>query len=226
MTRISSGSSAESAPPSAPRETMTTDRSKRAFDLGLAIPVLVLSLPVQAVVAVLVAARMGRPVLFRQRRPGLHGLPFTMYKFRTMRPLDVSQGWTTDAERLTPLGGRLRTLSLDELPSLWNVIKGDMSLVGPRPLLMEYVDRYTPEQSQRHHVRPGLTGLAQVSGRNALSWQERLRLDVEYVKVQSLRLDLRILALTLRSVARREGITAEGHATMEEFRGTVTGEDA
>ena len=140
-----------------------------------------------------------------------------MNKFRTMRPLDPARGWATDADRLTPLGRRLRALSLDELPSLWNVIRGDMSLVGPRPLLMEYLDRYTPEQAQRHDVRPGLTGLAQVSGRNALSWEDKFRLDVEYVKAESLRLDLRILAMTVRSVLRREGISAEGQATMVEF---------
>jgi lipopolysaccharide/colanic/teichoic acid biosynthesis glycosyltransferase len=205
---------------------MPSDRTKRAFDLGIAVPAFVLTLPVQLVVAVLVALRLGRPVLFRQVRPGLHGLPFTLHKFRTMRPLDPARGWTTDADRLTTFGQKLRSLSLDELPSLWNVIRGDMSLVGPRPLLMEYLDRYTPEQAQRHEVRPGLTGLAQISGRNSLSWEERFRLDVEYVKAESLRLDLRILALTVRSVMRREGIAAEGHATMEEFMGIVTGEDA
>jgi lipopolysaccharide/colanic/teichoic acid biosynthesis glycosyltransferase len=205
---------------------MPSDRTKRAFDLALSIPLFVVSLPVQVVVAVLVALRLGRPVIFRQVRPGLHGIPFSMYKFRTMRPLDPTRGWSTDRERLTPFGRRLRALSLDELPSLWNVIRGDMSLVGPRPLLMEYLDRYTPEQAQRHEVRPGLTGLAQISGRNALSWEEKFRLDVEYVKAESLRLDLRIIALTAKSVVRREGITAEGHATMEEFMGLLEGRDA
>jgi lipopolysaccharide/colanic/teichoic acid biosynthesis glycosyltransferase len=198
---------------------MRTDRSKRALDLALGLPLFVISLPVQGVVALLVRSRLGRPVIFRQTRPGLHAKPFTLYKFRTMRPLDASRGWTTDAERLTGLGRQLRALSLDELPSLWNIIRGDMSLVGPRPLLMEYLDRYTPEQARRHEVRPGLTGLAQVSGRNAVSWDDRLRLDVDYVRSHSVRLDLRILALTARSVVRREGITAEGHATMEEFMG-------
>ena len=207
------------APASAFPESMPGYRSKRALDLALSIPAFVLSLPVQALVGVLVLTRMGRPVLFRQVRPGLGGIPFSMYKVRTMRPLDPTRGWMTDAERLTPLGRRLRALSLDELPSLWNVIRGDMSLVGPRPLLVRYLDRYTPEQARRHEVRPGLTGLAQVSGRNALSWDERLRFDVEYVMSQSLWLDLRILRDTVRSVLRREGIAAEGEATMGEFLG-------
>lgn len=197
---------------------MSADRSKRVFDLVIAVPAFALSLPVQAAVAILVAARLGRPVIFRQVRPGLGGRPFCLYKFRTMRPVDPDRGWTTDAERLTPLGQRLRALSLDELPSLWNVIRGDMSLVGPRPLLMQYLERYTPEQARRHEVRPGLTGLAQVSGRNAVSWDDRLRMDVEYVDAHSMPLDLRILALTVKSVVRREGISAEGHATMLEFK--------
>ena len=192
---------------------------KRALDLALAIPIFSLSLPVQTVVAVLVFTRMGRPVLFRQVRPGLHGTPFVMYKVRTMRPLDRSRGWTTDAERLTPLGRRLRAMSLDELPSLWNVIRGDMSLVGPRPLLMQYLERYSPEQALRHEVRPGLTGLAQVSGRNTLTWEERFRLDLEYIQNESLRLDLRILRDTIKSVVRRQGINAEGEATMAEYFG-------
>lgn len=210
---------AQFAHPSASPESMPKYRAKRALDLALAIPVFVLTMPLQAVVAVLVAARLGRPVIFRQVRPGLRGNPFPLYKFRTMRPLDPSRGWSTDGERLTHLGRQLRALSLDELPSLWNVIRGDMSLVGPRPLLMQYLDRYTPEQARRHEVRPGLTGLAQVSGRNRLSWDEKFRLDVEYVKNESLRLDLQILGDTIRSVVRREGITAQGEATMPEFIG-------
>src|SRR6478752_3151472 len=189
---------------------MTLSRRKRLFDLAVAIPAVVLTLPVQAVVAVLVARKLGRPVLFRQLRPGLDGEPFELIKFRTMAPPDPGRGLVDDAARLTDFGAKLRATSLDELPTLLNVIRGDMSLVGPRPLLMQYLDRYTPEQHRRHDVRPGLTGLAQVSGRNALSWEDKFRLDVEYVKAESLRLDLRILAMTVRSVLRREGISAEG----------------
>ena len=165
-----------------------------------------------AVIASAIRLSMGRPVLFTQSRPGLGGRPFTMYKFRTMRPGDGD-----DAARLTRLGTFLRRTSLDELPELWNVLRGDMSLVGPRPLLVEYLGHYSPEQARRHEVRPGITGLAQVSGRNATTWEERLALDVRYVEERSLLLDLRILWRTLRAVVRREGITAEGHATMPRF---------
>lgn len=193
---------------------------KRLFDLAVAVPALVVSAPVQAVVAGLVAARLGRPVLFRQVRPGLHGEPFTLVKFRTMRPADPGRGVDDDASRLTPFGAFLRSTSLDELPTLVNVVRGEMSLVGPRPLLVEYLPRYSPEQARRHDVRPGLTGLAQVSGRNALSWEERLALDVEYVERRCARLDLAILWRTLFAVVRREGISARGHATMAEFMGS------
>jgi lipopolysaccharide/colanic/teichoic acid biosynthesis glycosyltransferase len=189
---------------------------KRGIDVVAAGTLLVVLAPVLAVVAVAVRFRLGRPVLFRQTRPGLGGRPFEIVKFRTMRD---SPG--TDADRLTPLGRRLRALSLDELPELWNVVRGDMSLVGPRPLLRAYVDRYTPEQARRHEVRPGITGWAQVHGRNAVGWDERLALDVFYVEQWSLRLDLRILFRTVAQVARREGISADGHATMPEFEGSV-----
>jgi lipopolysaccharide/colanic/teichoic acid biosynthesis glycosyltransferase len=195
--------------------------TKRALDLTVAVPALVLTLPVQAVIAVLVRRRLGRPVLFAQERPGLHGDPFTMYKFRTMLPVDPTRGQVDDASRMTTFGRLLRSTSLDELPTLWNVVRGDMSLVGPRPLLMQYLLRYTPEQARRHEAPPGLTGLAQVSGRNALTWEEKFALDVEYVTKQSLLLDLRILWRSVAIVLRRDGIQAEGAATAHEFMGSV-----
>ena len=198
---------------------------KRLFDLAVALPAFVVSLPVQAATALAVRLSMGRPVLFRQRRPGLHGEVFEMVKFRTMHHEDVSRGRVDDASRLTSTGRVLRKLSLDELPSLWNIVRGDMSLVGPRPLLERYLDRYSPEQARRHEVRPGLTGLAQVSGRNELSWEDRLRLDVEYVDTRSFVGDLRILAATVRQVVRGSGVSAVGEATMPEFRGTLARED-
>jgi lipopolysaccharide/colanic/teichoic acid biosynthesis glycosyltransferase len=201
-------------------ENVNSPRTKRFFDVFVSVTVLILSLPVQAVVALAVAARLGQPVLFRQTRPGLHGEPFKMMKFRTMRPVDPARDWTDDASRLTVLGRALRASSLDELPTLWNVVRGDMSLVGPRPLLMQYLNRYTPEQARRHDVLPGLTGLAQISGRNALKWEDKFRLDVEYVDSRSMALDLKILRATVLSVLRRDGITATGEATMSEFMGT------
>jgi lipopolysaccharide/colanic/teichoic acid biosynthesis glycosyltransferase len=198
------------------------DRAKRSLDLAIAVPLLVLTLPVQASTALVIRSRLGSPVLFKQTRPGLHGQPFQMVKFRTM--LDVSAevdlDLIDDASRMTPLGRWLRATSIDELPTLWNVISGNMSLVGPRPLLMRYLDRYSPEQARRHDVRPGLTGLAQVSGRNALSWDEKLRLDVDYVDRATFLGDLRILIATMTSVLRRDGISAAGEATMSEFLGT------
>ncbi|MBM0204242.1 sugar transferase [Micromonospora sp. STR1s_5] len=181
---------------------------------------LVLSAPVLGVVAALVAVGLGRPVLFRQCRAGLHGCPFELVKFRTMLPPDLPRGLVGDGDRLTPLGRWLRATSLDELPTLWNVLRGDMSLVGPRPLLPEYLRRYSPAQARRHEVRPGITGLAQTRGRNSLSWEEKLDLDVRYVDTRSLRLDLSILLATVRTVLRREGISAEGSATAPEFLGT------
>jgi len=190
------------------------------LDLAIAVPLLALTLPVQAATALAIRAFLGTPVLFRQTRPGLHGEPFEMVKFRTMLPEDPARGWTGDTARLTGLGQFLRSTSLDELPTLWNVVRGDLSLVGPRPLLTRYLERYSPEQARRHDVRPGLTGLAQVSGRNTLTWEDKLRLDVAYVDHHNISGDLRILRDTIRSVVRRDGISAPGEATMPEFLGT------
>ena len=186
---------------------------KRLVDIGGALAGLLIAALPMAVIAGLVRRSMGRPVFFRQVRPGRGGRPFTLVKFRTMRAGDGP-----DSERVTRLGRFLRRTSLDELPELWNVLRGDMSLVGPRPLLVEYLDRYTPREARRHDVRPGLTGLAQVAGRNAVSWDDRVELDVRYVETHSLGLDLRILGRTVLVVLRREGISAEGHATMPELR--------
>jgi lipopolysaccharide/colanic/teichoic acid biosynthesis glycosyltransferase len=198
--------------------------AKRAFDAVVASVALVVLSPVLLVVGVLVRRRLGAPVLFTQQRPGLRGRPFRLVKFRTMRDaLDRDGRALPDDERMTPFGARLRSLSLDELPELWNVVRGDMSLVGPRPLLMQYLDRYTPEQARRHEVPPGLTGWAQVNGRNATGWAERFEMDVWYVDHRSMWLDLRILWLTVRSVIRRDGVSAEGHATMPEFMGEQPG---
>lgn len=191
------------------------DTLKRALDVAVAGPALIASLPVQAAVAVAVRQNLGSPVLFRQRRPGLHGEPFELLKFRSMR--EPAYPGQPDAERITRFGAALRSTSLDELPSLWNVVRGDMSLVGPRPLLMEYLERYTPEQARRHDVRPGVTGLAQVTGRNASGWEERFAHDVDYVNRRSLRLDLQILAQTVFTVIQRDGITAEGSVSMSKL---------
>ncbi len=188
--------------------------TKRGLDLVLASLVLLGSLPILLVIAALVAFSVGRPVLFRQIRPGRSGEPFELVKFRTMR-----EGSGSDDERLTRVGRFLRSTSLDELPELWNVIAGHMSLVGPRPLLVEYLPLYSERQALRHEVRPGLTGLAQVSGRNAIGWGERLEADAVYVEQASPGLDLRILVRTIALVLRRDGISAEGHATMELFAG-------
>ena len=194
---------------------------KRGLDLVASGLGLVLLGPLLLVMAAAVRVGMGPPVLFRQVRPGLHGQPFTMYKFRTMRAACEAQGrLLPDAQRLTRLGRFLRKTSLDELPELWNVLKGDMSLVGPRPLLMAYLPRYNAEQARRHEVKPGITGWAQVKGRNALDWEDKFALDVWYVDHGNLGLDARILALTLATVLRREGISQAGHATMEEFTGS------
>jgi lipopolysaccharide/colanic/teichoic acid biosynthesis glycosyltransferase len=176
---------------------------------------------VAAAVALAVRLKLGPPVLFRQRRPGLHGEPFDLLKFRTMLEARDAAGQSLpDASRLTPFGRWLRSTSLDELPELINVLRGDMSLVGPRPLLVEYLARYTPEQARRHEARPGITGWAQVNGRNAVSWEEKFRLDVWYVDHHSTWLDLKILALTIARVLRRDGISAQGDATMPAFQGT------
>ena len=197
---------------------------KRVLDIVVSIVGLVLILPVLFIVAVIIRFLLGTPVIFRQVRPGLHGKPFKMYKFRTMSDkLDMEGRLLPDAERLTRLGIILRSTSLDELPELINVLKGEMSLVGPRPLLMQYLDRYTPEQARRHEVKPGITGWAQVNGRNALSWEEKFALDVWYVNNQSLWLDVKILGMTLSKVFQREGISSEGCATMDEFMGIEIG---
>lgn len=193
---------------------------KRSFDLICAVTGMLVISPVILVVAILILGRMGRPVLFRQTRPGLHGKPFQMIKFRTMlNEADLKGNPLPDAQRLTPLGRFLRSSSLDELPELWNVVKGDMSLVGPRPLLMEYRALYSDEQARRHEVRPGITGWAQVNGRNAISWEEKFALDLWYVDNHNLLLDLKIIWLTLRKVLVREGISADGEATMPRFTG-------
>ena len=193
---------------------------KRAFDLLVSLSLLVVLSPIVAAVALVVRLALGRPVLFRQQRPGLRGTPFTLYKFRTMRQATDATPRVPDAERLTRLGIFLRSTSLDELPELWNVLRGDMSLVGPRPLLMEYLPLYTPEQARRHEVRPGITGWAQVNGRNAISWEEKFRLDVWYVDHHSLLLDLRVLGRTVRKVFARENISEPGRATVTFFKGT------
>ena len=193
---------------------------KRIIDiLGASVGLLLFS-PVLAIVAYKIRREMGSPVLFRQTRPGRHGKPFQMIKFRTMRDaIDADGRPLPDAERLTKLGRFLRSSSIDELPELWNVLKGDMSLVGPRPLLMEYLPLYSPEQARRHELRPGVTGWAQVNGRNAISWDEKFALDVWYVDNRSLWLDLKIIWLTIRKVIKREGISAAGEATMSKFSG-------
>lgn len=195
-------------------------RGKRLLDLTLALPALAISLPVQGVTALAIRVTMGRPVLFRQQRPGLRGEPFEMLKFRTMHLPDPGRGLVSDAQRLTRTGAFLRSTSLDELPTLWNIVKGDMSVVGPRPLLMQYLERYSPDQARRHEVRPGLTGLAQVSGRNAIAWEDKFARDIEYVDDHSLLGDIQIILRTVVQVLRRDGISAEGEATMPEFMGS------
>jgi lipopolysaccharide/colanic/teichoic acid biosynthesis glycosyltransferase len=191
---------------------------KRLFDLLLVLLSLPVWGPLLLIIALVVRLNLGSPVFFRQKRPGLDGVIFELIKFRSMRnALDANGRPLPDAERLTPFGRMLRASSLDELPELWNVIKGEMSLVGPRPLLVEYLSRYSSEQARRHLVRPGLTGLAQVSGRNAITWEEKFRKDIFYVDNHNLLLDLKIIAQTLLKVLRRDGISAAGDATMPEF---------
>lgn len=203
----------------------TAYRTKRFIDVGVTILALGLLSPVLLIIALLVRFKHGSPILFRQQRPGLDGKPFTLYKFRTMTDARDAEGnLLPDAERLTSFGRFLRRTSLDELPELINVLKGDMSLVGPRPLLMRYLELYTPEQARRHEVRPGITGWAQINGRNAVSWEEKFRLDVWYVDNVSLWLDLKILFLTAWKVLKKEGISQDGHATMPEFTGLVAQE--
>lgn len=199
------------------------DTLKRTSDVIVAAVALVVLSPVLLLVALVVRTNLGSPVLFRQTRPGLGGRPFTLYKFRSMRTADPSPAQTdvgsvaTDADRLTRTGRLLRASSLDELPELWNVLKGDMSIVGPRPLLMEYLERYNATQARRHEVRPGITGWAQVNGRNAVGWEERFEMDVHYVDHRSFLLDARILFMTVATVLSASGVSAQGHATMEPF---------
>ena len=199
---------------------------KRLLDLLITIPGIILFSPLLGLVALMVWLRFGLPVLFRQVRPGYRGEPFTIYKFRTMtNSYDENGELLPDSDRLTRLGRFLRSLSLDELPELINVLRGEMSLVGPRPLLMQYLDRYTQEQARRHDVLPGITGWAQVNGRNVLTWEDKFRFDVWYVDNWSLRLDIKILILTLWKWLQREGISQPGHATAEEFMGNGEGQE-
>ncbi|MCF6095703.1 sugar transferase [Thermovorax subterraneus] len=199
---------------------------KRAMDIVLSAVLLLLLSPIMILIALLVYINLGSPVIFKQMRPGLHGKPFCIYKFRTMKDLrDENCNLLPDELRLTKFGAFLRSTSLDELPELINVLKGEMSLVGPRPLLMEYLDRYTPEQARRHEVKPGITGWAQVNGRNAISWEEKFKLDVWYVDNWSIWLDLKILFITLLKVLQREGIRARNHVTMPKFTGSGTVND-
>lgn len=194
---------------------------KRAFDLTMALLAIMLLWPVMLLLALIIWRCLGAPVLFRQLRPGLHGRPFTLYKFRSMSDKrDASGRLLPDEARLGAVGRTIRKLSLDELPQLFNVLRGDMSLVGPRPLLMEYMSLYSPEQGRRHEVRPGITGWAQVNGRNALSWDERFRLDVWYVDHRSFALDLRILLMTIGKVLGRHGVSEPGRETMTPFTGS------
>lgn len=193
------------------------DMVKRGMDAAGASAALVLLSPLILATAFTVFVNLGRPLLFIQPRPGRDGRVFYLRKFRSMRPVDPQRGWVTDEQRLTRFGRILRSTSLDELPSLWNVLRGDMSFVGPRPLLVEYLEQYTLEQSRRHEVRPGITGLAQINGRNSVDWEDRFALDVRYVASRRFTLDARILLATVRAVLLREGISAEGHATMRKF---------
>ncbi|EJO36145.1 bacterial sugar transferase [Acinetobacter radioresistens WC-A-157] len=197
---------------------------KRLFDIIIASIALILLSPLYALVAYKVKKNLGSPVLFRQVRPGLHGRPFEMIKFRTMKDaIDANGQPLPDSERLTPFGRMLRSSSLDEMPELWNVIKGDMSIVGPRPLLMEYLPLYNEEQAKRHQVRPGMTGYAQVNGRNAISWDEKFKLDTWYVENQSIWLDFKIMLKTVKKVLAKDDISAEGEATMSKFTGNSVG---
>jgi len=203
---------------------MRFETYKRPFDLLVAIPAFIFFAPAILTIALLLRLSLGKGVFFHQLRPGLQGKPFKIYKFRTMTNARDANGYLLpDSERLTRFGSFLRSTSLDELPELYNVLCGDMSIVGPRPLLLQYLARYTSEQMRRHEVKPGITGWAQVNGRNTITWDEKFRLDVWYVDNQSLRLDLRIIGLTIQKVLKREGITQPGQATMEEFMGSCRG---
>lgn len=193
---------------------------KRLFDILVSLIALILLSSIWLFTAYLIAKNLGKPVLFRQKRPGKDGRIFEMVKFRSMLDATDEQGNPLpDDQRMTAFGAKLRSTSLDELPELWNVLKGDMSLVGPRPLLVDYLDRYSPEQARRHEVKPGITGHAQVNGRNAVSWDERFAMDVWYVDNQSLWLDIKILFQTVKTVVKKDGVTQEGHVTMEPFKG-------
>jgi len=210
-----------------PEDNSNNMLMKRLMDISISSLALIILAPLMAIIAVAVRVTMGLPVLFRQRRPGLHGRPFTLVKFRTMAVRRSAEGQILpDGERLTWLGRFLRSTSLDELPQLINVLRGEMSLVGPRPLLIQYLARYNDEQMRRHEVKPGVTGWAQVNGRNALSWEEKFKLDVWYVDHRSLMLDLKILGMTMRKIARREGISDGEHATMAEFMGTPQSQES
>lgn len=194
---------------------------KRLFDIFVSLISLVIFFPLLVLISVLIFFKLGSPIFFCQKRPGLHGHSFKMLKFRTMLDAFDNNGEPLpDKMRLTKFGNFLRSTSLDELPGLWNVLKGDMSLVGPRPLLEEYLELYTPEQARRHEVRPGITGWAQINGRNAISWEDKFKLDVWYVENQSLKLDFKILFLTVKKVFIRDGISASDHVTMEKFKGS------
>ncbi|MCM3403623.1 sugar transferase [Cytobacillus oceanisediminis] len=197
---------------------------KRLFDFSCSLIGLIILFPLLLLAALLIRMKLGSPVLFRQMRPGLYGRPFFVYKFRTMTDeRDENGNLLPDEERITPLGQMLRKFSIDELPQLFNVVKGDLSLVGPRPLLMEYLELYSPEQERRHEVRPGITGWAQVNGRNTISWEEKFKLDVWYVNHQSFFLDIKIIFLTVYKVFKREGISQQGHVTIEKFSGHKAG---
>lgn len=194
---------------------------KRLLDIIVSFFALLLFSPIIALVAWKIRKNLGSPVLFRQTRPGLNGRPFEMVKFRTMKDAtDMHGNILPDVERMTSFGNKLRSSSLDELPELWNVLKGDMSLVGPRPLLMQYLPLYNKEQARRHEVRPGVTGWAQINGRNAISWEDKFKLDMWYVDNRSFWLDVKILLLTVKKVLMKDGISAEGHVTIEPFRGS------
>ena len=195
---------------------------KRLFDLSAAVFLSLALAPLLAILTMVVCIKLGSPIFFVQTRPGRHSIPFNLYKLRTMADSrDSEDNLLPDADRLTAFGRFLRNASLDELPELWNVIKGDMSLIGPRPLLMQYLDRYTPEQRRRHEVKPGITGWAQVNGRNAITWEEKFKLDVWYVDHWSVWLDIKIMGMTIWKILKREGISHPGQATMEEFKGTI-----
>jgi sugar transferase EpsL len=194
---------------------------KTMFDFALSLIGFVLVFPLLCLLTIIILFTLGSPILFKQQRPGLFGKPFIFYKFRTMTSeKDENGNLLPDEKRLTKFGNFLRKTSLDELPSFWNVLKGDMSLVGPRPLLMEYLDYYSPGQARRHEVKPGITGWAQINGRNSISWEEKFKLDVWYVDNQSIWLDTKILFITAWKVLKREGISQKGHVTMERFRGS------